>query len=161
MNWRDDPQTPPFWIEFADRLIAAHPEWEPSILGPIAGHRRYPPDDVRFFVEIPSEHPTIREPLTIEAADPDAGGPIDTYWNGYFDPNPCGSERSRWPEQIDAVVRRIERWTSDDWIFRLYTEPRRGRRVRGPIRYGDGTCVSTDEMPFVQWSWRGTHDAKG
>ena len=150
MNWRDDPRTPPYWITFADLLVAAHPEWEPFILGPLDGHGIYDVGDERFFIEIPSVHPTILEPLTVEMADRKSGGLIDTYWNGTFEHNFCGSDKSRWREQIASVVEQVESWTSDEWTFRQFIESRGGRRVESSIHYADGTRVSTDEMPFVQ-----------
>ncbi len=158
MNWRDDPRTPVYWLELADLLLASHPEWKPFVVGPRGGYPVFEGSDERFFVEIPSVLPTIREPLTIEVADRLPSAPIDTYWNGYFEHQFCGRDKSLWREQIASVVRRVEEWTSDEWGFRFYVEPREGRLVRGPVRYADGTRVSTEEMPFVQWSWRGTHD---
>ena len=83
MSWRDDPNTPPYWIEIADLILAAHPEWAPFIVGPQVRRGME-----MFFVEIPSVHPTIRDPLVIEVSDPVPRGMIDTYWNGYFAHSP-------------------------------------------------------------------------
>ena len=156
MSWRDDPQIPPYWIEFADLLLAVHSEWEPFILGPLDGHGIYELGDMRFFVEIPSEHPTIREPLTIEVADQVSGVPIDIYWNGYFEHNFKG--RSSVADHVARVVQRVEEWTSDRWVFVLWIEPRTEMKVPGAVGYADGERVSTTEMRSIRWSWRGTHD---
>ena len=56
------------------RLLADHPEWESGLEPGGPGERDYPK------LRIPSAHPTIRTPLTVEL-----GGTLQLFWHGgYF-----------------------------------------------------------------------------
>jgi len=150
LSWRDDPKTPPYWIEIADLILAAHPEWESFIVGP--QERR---GMEMFFVEIPSVHPSIREPLVIEVSDPVPRGMIDTYWNGYFEHDPRWKDTTE--QHIAKVVERVESWTSDEFVFSQSYDRETGRRSGRLRRTPDGSHLVID-VRTVYWSWRGTHD---
>jgi len=94
------------WECFCQAVRAAHPEWAPFLLGPVAGHGTYRPDDVRYFLEIPSTHPTIQDPLIVEVSSP--GGPIDIYWFRFFEHVFAGKEPVQ--SQFQRVIQKIEDW---------------------------------------------------
>ena len=152
--------TTPYWEEFTQIVLARHPEWESFVRGAVAGRAPYGLDDERFFIEVPSVHPTRLEPLVIEVADREPGGPIDTYWGEYFEHNFCWP-RGDYHTQIDNVIRRVESWISDDWVFGLSFDLASGRRTGWGGYFaseGEPELQEKADKRYVFWSWLGTHD---
>jgi len=149
-----------YWEELTERVLTKHPEWTSFVRGAIDGRSPYADGDVRFYIDIPSVHPVLREPLVIEVADREPGGPIDTYWGRYFEHNFCWP-RGDYLAQIDSVIRRVEDWISDDWVFRLSCDLATGRCTGSGgffASQGEPELLEQANERYVFWSWRGTHD---
>jgi hypothetical protein len=139
--------------EFANRLLARHPDWAPytsSNESEVDGYLQR-----LILVQVPSEHPAVAQPLLIRTF------PEEVYleWAGWHD------HVFWWPGKtmegflLDAVDT-IDLWVSDEYLFgRVYEGDRvaeewmcpAGREEPHPRTPGSGRRI-------IVRSWRGTHD---
>lgn len=125
----------------------------------------YEQADLRFILEIPSEHPTIREPLTVEIPDPEPGGPIDVYWGGYFEhvflSQTMPTEQAV-PDQFARVIQTVEEWMDEAKVFALWHDEASGRRVgwgrlEFPLPKDVRARALERHQRIVYTTWRGSH----
>lgn len=158
----------PHWERFRAEALAIHPEWAPFFLGVLGGHGIYGEDDRRFFLEIPSEHPTIEDPLTVEISDPEAVGSIDVYWGDYFEhvfmPRGMPTEEAV-RERFARVIHTVEEWMDESKVFGFWYEISSGRkagwgRLDYPLTQEVLSRATERRQRIAYWSWRGSHDGE-
>ena len=153
----------PYWESFKRFVVAVHPEWEAFFTGEVAGHYPYAENESRFFFELPSEHPTMTAPLIVEIADREPPGPIDVYWGRYFEH--VFNFRRPVEDQFAQVMRMVEEWTDDSWVFAFgfdgATEQQVGRgRFKYPLDPVMLDRIVQSGKRLVFWSWNGSHDGQ-
>jgi len=161
-----DIATVPGWVAFRAAMLKEHPEWADyfEVDGP--GDRR----PGSLCLRIPSVHPQIREPLTVEVPDRElGGGPIDVYWHRYFFEHVFLNRRidlaTAAEQRFARILKLVERCLDDSLVF---TEPFE-IAPRGRISYGLVPFPLPEEMKdrarkcnarIVYWSWRGNLDGE-
>lgn len=158
----------PYWERFRTEALTVHPEWAPFFVGALSGPGIYGEGDRRFFLEIPSQHPTIRDPLTVEIADAEPGGSIDLYWGEYFEHvftrKDIPAEEALL-EQFSRAFRAVEEWMDESRVFSVSYEASSGRRVRWgrldfPLTQEVKARASARNLRIVYWSWLGSRDGE-
>jgi hypothetical protein len=126
------------------RLLAEHPEWEDGL---IAGHLsevRY--ETVHARLSIPSAHPTITTPLTVQL-----GGTLNLYWYvGYF-------YDFLGPDRETDAFEFLQRFFAEE--VRCGVGWRDGKVAGGGPVEGDGIPSWIGEYDRIEVrSWRGNRD---
>jgi hypothetical protein len=127
-------------------LLVEHPEWSDHV---VAGEENPAhPNRALPRLLVPSEHPTIKTPLTIEL-----GGTLQLFWHGgYFfdfvglDQHPC----------VEAAAF-LRRFFAEEVLCSTFWKD--GKVVAGgPIEADEWREWPVHEDKLELRSWRGTHD---